>query len=103
MPWIFVIIALAGAACLVALAWVFVFKVRGGAKRIKRRIHIVSCLLVQGPRHAPLTSYTLLMPRTLQRSARPQLLQDVIDLRKRLRGAPTGGTVSIVVTDIQGG
>ena len=38
----------------------------------------------------------------VQRGARPQLLQDMIDLRKRLRGAPTGGTVSIVVTDIQG-
>ena len=58
-------------------------------------------VLVQVPRPAPL-SHTLLMPCSLQRSARPQLLQDVIDLRKRLRGAPTGGTVSIVVTDIQG-
>ena len=38
----------------------------------------------------------------VQRGARPQLLQDMIDLRKRLRGAPTDGTVSIVVTDIQG-
>ena len=28
MPWIFVIIALAGAACLVALVWVLLFKVR---------------------------------------------------------------------------
>ena len=27
MPWIFVIIALAGAACLVVLAWVLIFKV----------------------------------------------------------------------------
>ena len=90
MPWIFVIIALSGAACLLALAWVFVFKVRG--------IHI-PCIHALLPSHSCCLCSHLCV---LQRSTRPRLLQDVIDLRKRLRGAPTGGTVSIVVTDIQG-
>ena len=36
----------------------------------------------------------------LRRSSRPQLLQNIIDMRKRLKEAPTGGTVSLVVTSI---
>ena len=96
MPWIFVIIALSGAACLLALAWVFVFKVRGIHIPLIPCIHYTHYFLPTPAAYAP--TYQCV----LQRSARPQLLQDVIDLRKRLRGAPTGGTVSIVVTDIQG-
>ena len=38
----------------------------------------------------------------LRRNNRPQLLQSLLDARKRLRGAPTGGMVSVVVTDIEG-
>ena len=37
----------------------------------------------------------------LRRSNRPQLLQNMIDMRKRLKGAPVSGTISIVVTDIE--
>ena len=29
------------------------------------------------------------------------MLQNIIDMRKRLKGAPTSGMVSIVVTDIE--
>ena len=37
----------------------------------------------------------------LRRAGRPQVLQNIIDMRKRLKGIPTSGTVSIVVTDIE--
>ena len=37
-----------------------------------------------------------------RRGARPQLVQDMINLRKRLRGMPQGGALSIVITDIEG-
>lgn len=37
-----------------------------------------------------------------RRGSRPQMLQNLIDMRKRLKGPPQGGVVSIVVTDIQG-
>ena len=37
----------------------------------------------------------------LRRANRPQLLQNMIDMRKRLKGAPVSGTISIVVTDIE--
>ena len=37
----------------------------------------------------------------LRRAGRPQVLQNIIDMRKRLKGVPTSGTVSIVVTDIE--
>ena len=37
----------------------------------------------------------------LRRANRPQVLQNIIDMRKRLKGVPTSGTVSIAVTDIE--
>lgn len=37
----------------------------------------------------------------LKRGRRPELLQNMLDLRKRLRGVPKGPKVSIVVTDIE--
>ena len=36
-----------------------------------------------------------------KRGRRPELLQNMLDLRKRLRGVPKGPKVSIVVTDIE--
>ena len=36
-----------------------------------------------------------------KRGRRPELLQNMLDLRKRLRGVPKGPNVSIVVTDIE--
>ena len=38
----------------------------------------------------------------IKRGRRPAMLQKMIDMRKRLRGPPTSGTISIVVTDIEG-
>ena len=38
----------------------------------------------------------------LRRANRPQVLQNIIDMRKRLKGPPTSGTVSLVITDIEG-
>ena len=37
----------------------------------------------------------------LRRASRPAVLQNIIDMRKRLKGAPTTGMVSVVVTDIE--
>ena len=34
--------------------------------------------------------------------SRPVLLQSMLDMRKRLKGAPLSGMVSVVVTDIEG-
>lgn len=46
---------------------------------------------------------SLLNPRYfLRKGNRPQLVQDMIDMRKRMRPAPTSGRVSIVVTDVMG-
>ncbi len=36
------------------------------------------------------------------RSRKPAFLQNMLDMRKRLKGAPLAGQVSIVVTDIEG-
>eukprot|EP00955_Chlamydomonas_euryale_P036755 350551-Chlamydomonas_euryale.AAC.2 len=38
----------------------------------------------------------------LFRSKRPRLVQNMIDARKRLRGPPSSGVVTVVVTDIEG-
>ncbi|GAX82929.1 hypothetical protein CEUSTIGMA_g10356.t1 [Chlamydomonas eustigma] len=37
----------------------------------------------------------------LRRASRPQILQDLIDMRRRIKGPSTAGTVSFVVTDIE--
>jgi hypothetical protein len=36
-----------------------------------------------------------------RRGSRPPFVQKIIDLRKRMKGLPTSGTISIVVTDIE--
>ena len=38
----------------------------------------------------------------IRKASRPALLQDILDARKRKRGVPTGGKVSVVVTNIEG-
>ena len=38
----------------------------------------------------------------IRKASRPALLQDILDVRKRKRGVPTGGKVSVVVTQIEG-
>ena len=37
----------------------------------------------------------------LRKASRPQLLQEILDVRKRMRGCPTSGRVTIVITDIE--
>ena len=37
-----------------------------------------------------------------RRGSRPPFVQRILDLRKRMKGLPTSGTISIVVTDIEG-
>ncbi|GAX81930.1 hypothetical protein CEUSTIGMA_g9358.t1, partial [Chlamydomonas eustigma] len=62
MPWLLVIIALAGAFTIMAVVLTCIYK----------------------------------------RSVRPKILQDMLDMRKRIKGQPISGMVSIVVTDIEG-
>lgn len=50
------------------------------------------------PAHVPALTYRFII---LRRASRPAVLQNIIDMRKRLKGAPTSGVVSIVMTDIE--
>ncbi|GAX78741.1 hypothetical protein CEUSTIGMA_g6178.t1 [Chlamydomonas eustigma] len=51
---------------------------------------------------ATATIYSFIWFFFLRRGNRPQLVQHMIDMRKRLRPAPVNGAMSIVVTDIEG-
>ena len=52
--------------------------------------------------HPPTCMHLLILRFFLiKRGRRPELLQNMLDLRKRLRGPPKGPRVTIVVTDIE--
>ena len=67
--------------------------------------YCTSCTVHQymGNTHPISPTYFLPGPRyfLLRRASRPQLLQEILDVRKSLKKCPNSGTVSVVVTDIE--
>ena len=109
--WIFIIVAVVAAAILVAMAWC----VEGWALSMGSRWALDGLSRWEGLQaaahnckfaccHCPTcTFFNHIICRFffLRRAGRPQVLQNIIDMRKRLKGIPTSGTVSVVVTDIE--